>query len=98
MKKTAEIVHILYEHKFHVICVAFVVYMVFFYDYSLVRLIKLDDQAAELKAQINDYRDTIAHFEQRIQEMNNASEELDRYAREKLHMHASNEDLYIFED
>lgn len=98
MKKAADIVRIFNEHKFHFICGAFIAYMVFFYDYSLVRLVRLDGQAAELKSQIQDYRDTIAHFEQRIEEMNNASDELDRYAREKLHMHASNEDLYIFED
>lgn len=98
MKRAAEIVHILSEHKFPVLCVVFITYMAFFYDYSLLRLVKLDNQASELKSQIKVYQDTIAHFEQRIQEMNNASEELDRYAREKLHMHASNEDLYIFED
>lgn len=98
MKRAAEIVHILNEHKFHIVCVAFIGYMVFFYDYSLMRLVQLGNQADELESQIQVYRDTIAHFEQRIQEMNEASEELDRYAREKLHMHASNEDLYIFED
>lgn len=94
----ANIMRKLYHYKLLIGCMAFLLYMIFGYEYSLVRLIQLDNQAAELQSEIRVYRDTIAHFEQRIQEMNSATEELERYAREKLRMHASNEDLYVFDD
>ena len=87
-----------WRHLFALACLAFVVYMLFISDYSVTNIMSLEAQQAELSHEISVYKDSIANFEQRIEEISVDNAELERHARERMYMHRENEDLYILDD
>ena len=95
--KIATAIRFVWRHLFGVTCVAFILYMCFGEEYSLKNIVRLHAQEAELRREIATYKDSINNFERRIDEINVDSETLERYAREKMHMHKENEDLYLFD-
>lgn len=86
------------RHWFGILCFAFVLYMCFGGEYSLKNIISMRAQEAALRKEIEEYKDSIDHFERRIDEVSVNSEQLERYARERMRMHRENEDLYIIEE
>jgi len=83
------------RHWFGILCVAFILYMFFGGEYSVKNIISLRAQEDELRKEIEEYKDSISNFERRIDEVSVDSEQLERHARERMHMHRENEDLYI---
>jgi len=67
-------------------------------EYSVKNIVSLRTQEAELRKEIEEYKDSINNFERRIDEVSVDSEQLERHARERMHMHRENEDLYIIEE
>lgn len=86
------------RHWFLTICLVFVAYMLVGSDYSRYQIYKLQQQEDELRAEIRVYEDSIFSFQARIDQVNVDAEQLERHARERLHMHRENEDLYIFDN
>ena len=86
------------NHVFWVTCGVFALYMCFCGDYSLVNIMSLESQEDELRDEIEEYREMTEDFQQRIDEVSVDNEKLERYAREKMHMHRQNEDLYLLDD
>lgn len=85
------------KNWFKVFCACAIFYLLFCGDYSVISIASLDSQESALRKEIEVYKDSIANFEQRLKEVSADSEELERYARERLHMHRENEDLYLID-
>lgn len=85
------------RHWFKVLCAVFIFYMLFLGDYSVVNIVSLERQEGQLRKEIAQYADSIDHFDNRLKEVDTNSEQLERYAREKLHMHRENEDIYLID-
>lgn len=83
------------SHWFAILCVAFILYMFFGGEYSVKNIMSMRAQEDELRKEIEEYKDSISNFERRIDEVSVNSEMLERHARERMHMHRENEDLYI---
>lgn len=86
------------RHWFGILCFTFVLYMCFGGEYSLMNIAVLHRQESALRKEIEEYKDSINNFERRIDEVSVNSEQLERYARERMRMHRENEDLYIIEN
>lgn len=98
MKKLAVWARLMRRHWFLVVCAFFAVYMCVGSDHSLYQIHKLTAQEDALRREIQVYEDSIASFERRINQVDVDVEQLERHARERLHMHRENEDLYLFDD
>lgn len=85
------------RHWFKGICGVFIFYMLFLGDYSVMNILSLERQEIQLRKEISQFTDSIDHFDNRLKEVEANSEQLERYAREKLHMHRENEDLYLID-
>lgn len=83
------------SHKFGCCVVAFLVYMAVGCDYSLLDIYRLHREERSLRRQIATYRDSIDSFERYIDEVSGNPQELERYAREHMLMHAPDEDVYL---
>ena len=77
------------------ICIAFVVVLVFFGENSFVRSSKYRKQINELKSQIKNYEDSASAYEAKVNELNTDNESLERLVREKYGMKRVNEEVYI---
>lgn len=86
------------RHWFKVLCGGFVFYLLFCGDYSLVNIVSLEAQEAELRKEIKACRDSVANYEHRLEVVNADNEQLERFARERMHMHGINEDLYLIDE
>lgn len=95
--KIAAVLRLAQRHWFKVFCAGFVFYLLFCGDYSLVSIVSLETQEASLRREIEQYRDSVSNFERRIEVVNADNEQLERYAREQMHMHGQNEDLYLID-
>lgn len=51
----------------------------------------------ELKQEIDYYKDKSEKSKQRLKELESDKEDLEKFARERYHMHAPNEDVYVVE-
>ncbi len=98
MNKIKTVGGFIYRNWFTILCCAFFLYICFGGEYSLMNIYSLREQEKELRKEIEVYRDSIDNFERRIDEVSVDSEQLERHARERMHMHRENEDLYIIED
>lgn len=86
------------RHWFFTLCTCFLFYMFFGGEFSVINILSLKRQEAELRREIKEYGDSIENFQLRIDQVSVDTEHLEKHARERLHMHRKNEDLYLFED
>lgn len=77
--------------------VAYVVFMLFFNENSIMKSFELNDDIASLKAEIKDNTDSLMHYDTLLQRLNTDPETMERIVREYYHMQRDNEDVYIFE-
>lgn len=96
--KIEAVLRLAQRHWFKVLCGGFVFYLLFCGDYSLVSIVSLEAQESALRKEIEEYRDSVANFENRLKVVNADNEQLERYAREHMHMHGDNEDLYLIDE
>ncbi len=80
------------------ICIAFVVYMLFFNDDSLKQRLAYDEEIKSLKEQIKDNQDSLEYYKEKLQMLNTDPETMERIVREYYHMQRKNEDVYVFEE
>lgn len=85
------------RHWFWCLIGLFVVYALVFDDHSLLRLSDYHRKQARLRREIAAYQDSILIYERNIVEVSGGSAELEKFAREKLMMKRSNEDIYLIE-
>lgn len=77
------------------IFVGFVVVLLFFGDNSFVRSSKYRSQINELKSQIQNYEDSAAMYDAKVNALNTDNESLERLVREQYGMKRVNEEVYI---
>ncbi len=97
MSKASKILRFAMRHWFKTLCMLFLFYMLFMSEHSVWRIIRLHAQEEGLRREIRQYQDTIEAFQRRIDQVSVDNEALEKHARERLHMHRENEDLYLFE-
>lgn len=98
MSKASRIFRFALQHWFKTLCCLFLFYMVFLSEHSVLRIMRLHTQEAQLQREIEQYQDSVKSFDGRIKQVEVDSKALERHARERLHMHRENEDLYLFEE
>ena len=76
------------------IFVGFVVVLLFFGDNSFVRSSKYRSQINELKSQIQNYEDSAAMYDAKVNALNTDNESLERLVREQYGMKRVNEEVY----
>ncbi|MCF0205668.1 MAG: septum formation initiator family protein [Muribaculaceae bacterium] len=76
------------------IVVAFVVFMMFFSDYSWIKSQQNKAKIQELNEQIQAKRDSAAIYSSKTDELYTDEESLEKVLREKYDKHSANEDVY----
>lgn len=90
--------NVMLSHKFLITCCCFVVYMLVFSDHSALTIARLRQQETALERRIQSYRDSIDQYEQYLNEVTGDEVRLERFARERLLMHAPGEDVYLVDE
>jgi cell division protein FtsB len=85
----------LIKNKFFIAIVIFIVWILFFDEYSVLSQRKNRVQLLNLIEQQNYYKEKIESDQQKLEELNSGKEELEKYAREQFHMSKPNEDLFL---
>lgn len=79
------------------IVVAFVAYVLFFNENSVMQSMDYAAEIRSLQNKISQYEDTLRHYEQLNRRLDSNPEELERIVREHYHMQRPSEDVYIFD-
>lgn len=77
--------------------IAFVIFVLFFNENSIMRSFELNDEIEQLKAQIKDNTDTLNFYNDMLHRLSTDPETMERIVREHYHMQHPDEDIYIFE-
>jgi cell division protein DivIC len=86
------------RNKYFITLLLFVVWMMFFDEYSMVASQKNRKQLRNLTEQLQYYQERIKAENQKLKELNSGIQELEKYAREQLYMAKPNEDLFVVMD
>ena len=81
-----------------VISVVFVVNMLFFDENSLIQSIILNRRINNLERDINHYRQVIKESRSQLDNLQTDEQNLERFARERFHMKAPDEEIFIIEE
>lgn len=79
------------------IVIAFVMFVLFFNENSVMRSMDYAAQIRSLEEQIAQYEDTLRHYEDLNRRLDSDPVELERIVREHYHMQRPSEDVYIFD-
>lgn len=79
------------------VVVAFVAYVLFFNENSVMQSMDYAAEIRSLQNKIAQYEDTLQHYEQLNRRLDSNPEELERIVREHYHMQRPSEDVYIFD-
>ena len=88
----------LVKNKYIISSVVFLVWMTFLNDIDLVFVIQKRQELTELREQVERLEDEIIIAEEALDDLNNNTESLEKFAREEYLMRRSNEDLYIIKE
>jgi len=83
------------RHSFPLFCVCALCYMCFFCEYSLVNILSLQAEENRLRHEKKELQDSLDSYNLRLEELDTDNATLERIARERMHMHKENEDLYL---
>lgn len=86
------------RHKYLITVVAFLVIIVFLDENSLIQRAQHRQEINDLTSEIAKYRKQYEEDTQRLKELTNSPEALEKIAREKYFMKKPNEDIFIFEE
>lgn len=75
--------------------VAFVVFVLFFNENSVIKSYDYDSEKRALKARIAEYEDTLRYYNELNRRLDSDPAELERIVRENYHMQRPSEDVYI---
>ena len=86
------------RNKYLITFVFFLIWVFFIDTFDILTQIKMQKELNQLKRQEEFYRNEIAKDSIMIYNLNNNSEEQERYARERFLMKKENEDLFIIRE
>ena len=82
-------------NRYLVATLAFLVWIIFFDNYSLIRQYKLNRQLQGVEEMKQHYRSQIEENKKELQELMTDKKTLEKFAREKYLMKRDNEDVYV---
>lgn len=77
--------------------VAFLLYVLFFNENSLMQAYEYNRQIDELKLEIKQNQDTLRHYQEMLIRLNTDPATMERIVREQYHMQRPSEDVYVFD-
>ena len=83
------------KNKYVIIITLFIIWIVFFDNYNLIRQSKIKKEIKQLEENKNFYSKEIKKDSTEYQELLNSDEKKEKFAREKFLMRKKNEDVYI---
>ena len=86
------------KHKYLITIAAFLVIIVFLDENSLIQRAKHQQEINTLNSEITKYRKQFEEDTEKLKELTNNPEAMDKIAREKYLMKKPNEDIFIFEE
>ena len=98
MSKLLTIWNHIRRHKYLITVLAFLVIIVFLDENSLIQRAQHRQEINDLTSEIAKYRKQYEEDTQRLKELTNSPEALEKIAREKYFMKKPNEDIFIFEE
>lgn len=85
-------------NKYVAVLLVFALLMTFCGEQSLLNRVRRAHEIAQKEAELKEYNDNIEAANAEIQRLNQSSENLEQFAREKYHMHADDEDVYLIDE
>ena len=86
------------KHKYLITIAAFLVIIVFLDENSLIQRDKHQQEINTLNSEITKYRKQFEEDTEKLKELTNNPEAMEKIAREKYLMKKPNEDIFIFEE
>ena len=86
------------KHKYLITIAAFLVIIVFLDENSLIQRAKHQQEINTLNSEIEKYRKQFEEDTEKLKELTNNPEAMEKIAREKYLMKKPNEDIFIFEE
>ncbi len=86
------------KNKFFITFIAFVVWMLFFDQYSIVSRVRHSRKIANLEQQEAFYLSEIKRSKRLLQELKGDNENLEKFAREQYLMKKENEDIFVVKE
>lgn len=83
------------KNKYVIIITLFIIWIVFFDNYNLIRQSKIKKEIKQLEENKNFYSKEIKKDSAEYHELLNSDEKKEKFAREKFLMRKENEDVYI---
>ena len=83
------------KNKYVIIITLFIIWIVFFDNYNLIRQSKIKKEIKQIEANKNFYSKEIKKDSTEYHELLNSDEKKEKFAREKFLMRKENEDVYI---
>lgn len=98
MSKLLTLWNFIGRHKYIITLIIFGIIIVFLDENSLIQRARHKDEIKTLKNEINKYRVQFEEDTERLKEITNNPEALEKIAREKYLMKKPDEDIFIFEE
>ena len=98
MSKLKSFWKIIRQHKYLITIGAFLLIYIFLDENSLIQRGKHQQEISNLTQEIEKYRKQYEDATQRLKELTESPEALEKIAREKYLMKKPNEDIFIFEE
>ena len=86
------------KHKYLITIAAFLVIIVFLDENSLIQRAKHQQEINTLNSEITKYRKQFEEDTEKLKDLTNNPEAMEKIAREKYLMKKPNEDIFIFEE
>ena len=86
------------KHKYLITIAAFLVIIVFLDENSLIQRAKHQQEINTLNSEITKYRKQFEEDTEKLKELTNNPEAMEKIAREKYLMKKPNEDIFIFDE
>ena len=86
------------KHKYLITIAAFLVIIVFLDENSLIQRAKHQQEINTLNSEITKYRKQFEEDTEKLKELTNNPEAMEKIAREKYLMKKPNDDIFIFEE
>lgn len=84
-----------FKNKYIIIITLFIIWIIFFDNYNLIRQSKIKKEIKQLEENKNFYSKEIKKDSTEYHELLNSDEKKEKFAREKFLMRKENEDVYI---
>ncbi len=85
------------KNKFFIVTIVFIVWVIFFAQYDLMSIKKQRQELNEMKEKIEYLHQEVVKLQNEKQLLENDSNTVERYAREKYFMKKDNEDVYMID-